>query len=114
LLLGFLAATLRRQIAQPLVELTRATKQMSAGDTSARAGVQRDDELGELARVFNEMAGRVAQRDAELQAEKATLERRVTERTSELRESEARFAAAFRRSPAMQSLVRATDRVLIE
>lgn len=114
LLLGFLAATLRRQIAQPLAELTRATKQMSAGDTSARATVERNDELGELARAFNEMAARVASRDAELQAEKASLERRVTERTAELRESEARFVTAFRHSPAMQSLIRAADRVLVE
>src|SRR5205809_523673 len=30
LVLGFLATILRRQIAQPLAELTRATKQMSA------------------------------------------------------------------------------------
>lgn len=114
LVLAFLAATLRRQIAGPLAELSRATKQMSAGDVSARAVVERCDEFGALAGSFNEMAGRVAQRDAELQAEKAALERRVVERTAELRESEARFANAFRRSPAMQSLLRATDRVLVE
>lgn len=111
---AFLAATLRRQIAQPLIELTRATKQMSAGDVSARATVGRRDELGELAGAFNEMAGRVAQRDAELQSEKASLERRVIERTAELSESEARFVTAFRHSPAMQSLIRGNDRVLIE
>lgn len=114
LVLGFLAMILRRQIAQPLADLTRATKQMSAGDVSARATVGRGDELGELASAFNEMAGRVAQRDAELQAEKASLELRVIERTAELRESEARFVAAFRRSPAMQSLIRGSDRVMVE
>lgn len=114
LVLAFFAATLQRQIAQPLAELTCATKQMSAGDVSARATVRRDDELGELAEAFNEMARRVAQRDAELQAEKAALERRVAERTAELRESEARFVTAFRNSPVMQSLIRATDRRLIE
>ncbi len=114
LVLAFLAAILRRQIAQPLAELTRATKQMSAGDVSARAAVGRSDELGELAGAFNEMAARVAQRDAELQAEKASLERRVAERTVALSESEARFVTAFRHSPAMQSLIRAVDRVLVE
>lgn len=114
LVLAFLAATLRRQIARPLAELSRATNQMSAGDNSARAAVERRDEFGALAGSFNEMAGRVAQRDAELQAEKAMLERRVAERTAELRESEARFAAAFRHSPAMQSLLRGSDRVLVE
>src|SRR5262249_32029119 len=66
LVLAFLAKILRRQIAQPLAELARATNQMSAGDISARAMVQRKDELGELAGSFNEMAGRVASREAEL------------------------------------------------
>lgn len=114
LVLGFLFMTLRRQIATPLAELTRATKQMSAGDNSARAEVKRDDEFGALARAFNEMGKRVAARDAELQAEKAALERRVSERTAELRESETRFVTAFRNSPVMQSLIRSTDRMLIE
>ncbi len=89
LVLGFLATILQRQVAQPMAELTRATKQMSAGDISARAVVPRGDELGALARSFNEMADRVTERDAALRAEKATLERRVAERTAEL----ARFAS---------------------
>jgi PAS domain S-box-containing protein len=114
LVLGFLAATLRRQIAAPLAQLTRATEQMSAGNTSARVTVERKDEFGELARVFNEMAARVAQRDAELHAEKAALERRVAERTAALRDSEARFRTVFHNSPAMQSLLRAEDSVLME
>jgi PAS domain S-box-containing protein len=113
-MIGFLAVALRRQIARPLAELSRATLQMSAGDHSARASVQRRDEIGALGDSFNEMARRVSERDAELQAEKAALERRVAERTAELQESEARFAAAFRYSPAMQSLLRASDRVIIE
>lgn len=89
LMLGFLGVTLRRQIARPLAELTRATRQMSGGDVSARADVSRSDELGRLARAFNEMAERVADRDAALRTEKSLLERRVAERTSEL----ARFAS---------------------
>jgi len=89
LVLAFLATILRQQVAQPMTELTRATKQMSAGDISARAVVPRGDELGALARSFNEMADRVTERDAALRAEKATLERRVAERTAEL----ARFAS---------------------
>lgn len=114
LMTGFLAVALRRQIALPLAELSRATLRMGAGDHSARAKVERQDEFGRLSDSFNEMARRVAQRDAELQAEKAALERRVEERTAELRESEARFGAAFRYSPAMQSLIRASDRVIVE
>jgi signal transduction histidine kinase len=87
LVMAFLATTLRRQIAQPLAELTRATEQMSAGDISARAVVTRNDELGALASSFNEMAGRVASRDAELRQLNQDLERRVASRTSELSEA---------------------------
>lgn len=94
LVLAFLAAILRRQIAQPLIELTRATKQMSSGDVTARATVGRKDELGELAGAFNEMAGRVATRDAELRQLNQELEQRVTLRTSELSEANRHLAAA--------------------
>jgi len=91
LMMGFLATTLRRQIAQPLAELTRATKQMSGGDHSACAKVGRADEFGALASSFNEMAGRVASRDAELRQLNQDLEQRVIQRTSELREANRRL-----------------------
>jgi len=106
LLLGFLATILRRQIARPLAELARATRQMSAGDITARASVPGADELGALAGSFNEMAGRVASRDAELRALNQTLEQRVAERTNKLRESEERFSKAFQASPAFIALIR--------
>jgi signal transduction histidine kinase len=104
LVLAFLAATLRRQIAQPLVELTRATKQMSAGDISARAEIGRSDELGALAGAFNEMAGRVASRDAELRQLNQELEQRVELRTAEL--SEANRSLAEAREEAMRLLAK--------
>lgn len=94
LLLGFLAAILRREIAQPLAELSRATKQMSGGDVSARAVVRQDDELGALANSFNEMAGRVASRDAELRHLNQDLEQRVALRTTELTEANRRLDQA--------------------
>ncbi|MCI0535018.1 MAG: ATP-binding protein [Verrucomicrobiales bacterium] len=104
LVLALLAATLRRQIAQPLAELTRATKQMSTGDVSARAAVGRSDELGELAGSFNEMAQRVASRDAELRQLNQELEQRVALRTSEL--SEANRSLAEAREDALRLLAR--------
>jgi len=87
LVLAFLAATLRRQIAQPLQELTRVTRKMSTGDVSARAVVERRDELGTLAQSFNDMAGHVASRDAELRRLNQDLEERVAQRTAELTEA---------------------------
>ena len=104
LLLVFLAATLRRQIAVPLAELTRATRQMSAGDVSARTAVARNDEFGALSSSFNEMAARVAQRDAELRQLNLDLEKRVELRTSEL--SEANRSLAEAREEALRLLAR--------
>lgn len=94
LVLIFLAATLRKQVAQPLAEFTRATLQMSAGDTSARAEVSRGGELGTLAELFNTMAARVASRDAELRQLNQGLEERVALRTSELIEANRRLGQA--------------------
>lgn len=104
LVLLTLAAILRRQIAQPLTELIRATRQMSSGDVSARAIVTRKDELGGLASAFNEMAGRVASRDAELRQLNQDLEGRVTLRTREL--SEANRGLASAREEALRLLAR--------
>lgn len=91
LVLGFLAAILRREIALPLAELARATKQMGTGDTSARATLKRDDEFGALAGAFNDMAIHVALRDAELRQLNQDLERRVGQRTAELTEANRRL-----------------------
>lgn len=104
LVLAFLATTLRRQIARPLAELTRATKQMSAGAVSTCATVFRADELGELARAFNEMTRRVASRDGELRKLNEDLEQRVALRTSELSEANRSLAAA--REEALRLLAR--------
>jgi signal transduction histidine kinase len=87
LMLGLLAVILRRQIAQPLAELSRVTGLMSAGDIDARAAVRRTDELGILADSFNQMAERVGMRDAELRQLNHDLEQRVTARTAELTEA---------------------------
>jgi signal transduction histidine kinase len=48
-----------RRISAPLVALTHITTRMSEGDLSARASVGERDEVGTLARAFNEMAARV-------------------------------------------------------
>ncbi len=44
------------RVAQPILELSAAADRISGGDLSARSGVQREDEVGLLARTFDEMA----------------------------------------------------------
>jgi signal transduction histidine kinase len=91
LVLGFLASILRRQIALPLADLTRATKAMAKLDITARATTGRDDEFGALANAFNEMADRIVARGKELRQLNADLEQRVTQRTSELTDANRRL-----------------------
>ena len=48
-----------RRLLQPLEQLTRGTRQLAAGATDTRVEVRQDDELGDLAGAFNEMAARI-------------------------------------------------------
>ncbi len=57
--LGVAAALLSRSIVRPLQQLSRAARALGHGDLSARTGLSRPDELGDVARAFDEMAGRV-------------------------------------------------------
>ena len=72
--LGVLAA---QRIAAPLVNLTHTASQISAGDLSARAIIQTEDEIGTLAGTFNEM-------NNQLGKILAGLEQRVAERTTDV------------------------------
>jgi signal transduction histidine kinase len=51
-----LAAFLTARIVTPVRALSRAARQMGHGELSARSNVSREDELGELARTFDQMA----------------------------------------------------------
>ncbi|MBN1669835.1 MAG: HAMP domain-containing protein [Kiritimatiellae bacterium] len=89
---------LSRHIVKPIDELVRATEAIDGGNLNARAHVRGKDELGDLARSFNKMAGDLQstirtldaevseRRKAEQLLQKAhdELEVRVQERTGEL------------------------------
>lgn len=48
-----------RSIVRPLRDLSRVANALGAGDLRARSTLERNDELGDLARAFNEMGARV-------------------------------------------------------
>src|SRR5207244_9759960 len=57
---------LSRSITRPIERLTAVAEAFGRGDLSARSGVKSGDEVGKLARSFDEMAGRIqAARKAE-------------------------------------------------
>jgi two-component system, sensor histidine kinase and response regulator len=81
-----LASWLQRSISDPILELTRTAFAVSVEkDYSIRATKTSQDEIGFLFDRFNEMLTQIQQRDAALQNAHADLERRVEERTRDLR-----------------------------
>ncbi len=57
---------LARQVANPVRRLTEASEAMARGDFDQRVEVDRNDEIGRLARSFSAMAQRVGERDAQM------------------------------------------------
>ncbi len=49
-----------RRLAQPLGKLAIAARKFGAGDFAARAALERDDELGDVGRAFDDMADRTS------------------------------------------------------
>jgi len=60
-----------RRLTKPLVQITRAAEAITTGDLEQRVNVQRDDELGRLARSFNTMAEQVSRSHHHLEAQVA-------------------------------------------
>lgn len=56
---GLLCYALARYLVSPILKLREATKKLANGDLSARIEMKRRDELGHLARDFDEMAERI-------------------------------------------------------
>jgi two-component system sensor histidine kinase BaeS len=67
-----------RRFSAPVFTLTYATTRMANGDLSSRADIKSQDELGQLARSFNSMAGQV-------ETTVSTLRRFVSDAAHELR-----------------------------
>lgn len=91
LFMALLAAALGfdRLVLRPLAVLTKSVRHFATGDYAAGSSLARADEIGELARAFDDMAARV-------RANAEHLERQVAVRTSELAQAHGRIAEAHR------------------
>ena len=110
---GVLGVLVSRRQVRPLLKLTEGAKTIAAGNYDARVIATTHDEIGILAKTFNQMADALEERAAErtqaqeaLSRANAELEQRVGERTAQLvvaertaRESEAELNAYFDASP---------------
>lgn len=59
----FLSLVFAAWILRPIRKLTAAAERLQAGELSTRAGVERTDEIGQLARAFDDMAAAVESLD---------------------------------------------------
>ncbi|KYC43060.1 hypothetical protein WA1_13240 [Scytonema hofmannii PCC 7110] len=85
-------------ITRPLKNLNAALKKVAHGDFHYPVTIYREDEVGELADSFRDMATQLQTSLLALQQTNAELERRVRERTSELQLSEERLKLALEAS----------------
>ena len=81
-----MAFLIRSGVVNPLSRLAASARRLAQGDFSARTDVTRKDEVGMLARTFNQMAEQVEQYALALEDSKRDLEKRVQERTREVQQ----------------------------
>jgi signal transduction histidine kinase len=91
-----LTFALRKIALNPISRLAESAQKLSRGDYAARIGSYSDDEIGMLARTFNEMAQSVEKHSYDLEASRqelanwnADLERKIEQRTAQLAASNA-------------------------
>ena len=105
----FLSSVLQRIISKPIFHLAETAHAVSEGKNySVRAHKHGNDELGKLIDGFNEMLGQIQERDVALSRTNDILEKRVEERTQDLREEIAghqRTAATLQQQFARLSLL---------
>ncbi|MBC7349174.1 MAG: diguanylate cyclase [Candidatus Aminicenantes bacterium] len=71
---------------RPLRRMTKTVQEISSGDLSKRTEVTSNDEVGTLAKSFNLMVDRLHQTLSSLQEARGNLEKKVEERTTELKQ----------------------------
>jgi len=86
LVLLFISTT---RIIHPIKEMVLATQKIAEGDLSHKVNVESKDEIGFLANSFNKMTADLKTANEKLLEWGRTLEKKVEERTKELREAQA-------------------------
>jgi signal transduction histidine kinase/ActR/RegA family two-component response regulator len=84
---GSLAWLVARHLIEPIGELTSAATNLADGDLNQRVNIDRQDELGILARSFDRMAKQLKDSFVSLAETNQNLENRVKERTLELEQA---------------------------
>ena len=84
-LVSVVAMIVAHQISRPIRAMANAAKKIAGGDYSQKVEVHSDDEIGFLANNFNNMVSELVGAHQELRNWGETLERKVEQRTTELK-----------------------------
>jgi GAF domain-containing protein/ActR/RegA family two-component response regulator/HAMP domain-containing protein len=103
-MVGVFALVYGRRLAQPMIRLAEAARALGAGDLRRRVPADRKDEVGEVARAFNEMADGRERAEAAVQASLA--------RRDALTLLSAAVAGGTDQAGTMRQVVEATARLL--
>jgi two-component system NtrC family sensor kinase len=88
-LVSVVAMIVAHQISRPIRAMANAAKKIAGGDYSQKVEVNSDDEIGFLANNFNNMVSELVGAHRELRDWGETLERKVEQRTAELKAMQA-------------------------
>jgi two-component system NtrC family sensor kinase len=88
-LISIVAMTVAHQISRPIRAMADAARKITDGDYSQKVEVSSEDEIGFLANNFNKMVAELVRAHQELKEWAETLERKVEQRTTELRAMQA-------------------------
>jgi two-component system NtrC family sensor kinase len=81
----FLGLFIQRSVYRPVKELANGTTKVAAGDFNLTIPSHSEDEMGQLAESFNKMTQRLKKADMEIKDLIKNLEKKVEERTAELK-----------------------------
>jgi two-component system, NtrC family, sensor kinase len=88
-LISIVAMKVAEKISRPISAMADAAKKITEGDYSRKVEVSSDDEIGFLANNFNAMVSELVRAHQELKEWAETLERKVEQRTTELKAMQA-------------------------
>ncbi|MBN1847957.1 MAG: response regulator [Deltaproteobacteria bacterium] len=97
-----------RSFSKPISQLLEGVKKIGHGDLSHHVKVQNKDEVGELAVSFNQMTDRLRESDAKLKKYALELERKVEERTGDLKQMNEQLAQDIRKRKKIEQELRAS------
>ncbi|AKI99278.1 C4-dicarboxylate-specific signal transduction histidine kinase [Archangium gephyra] len=91
-----LAPLLARALARPIARLAEGARELARGNLAHRISLKRRDELGDLARAFNDMGQALEQAHRELLGFNEQLAAQVEERTRELQQTQVQLSRSQR------------------